>query len=520
MTTSAIQPYPIRPIAALSADEPLAAALLASLTDYQQQLRGRRVWLACSGGRDSLALAALCTQLYRQGKLPFLPQLLHVDHGLQAHSALWAEHVVEWAKAQQLPCTILKAQVQGRDEQAARRARYKVMLNHINQQDVLLLAHHADDQAETVLMRLIQGAGIKGLAAMQPWREQAQQGRYSVLWRPWLTVNRAAISRYAQRLQLPYIDDPTNESGDNVRSGLRRDVMPILASYNANVIENITRSAQLLSEAQVIVTAQAEQDWQLSAINALNYSTTQQVLAIDKLQSLPTPRQKQLLHYWLAQDEPLPPSKQLVDDVYALIQRQDNDHQTQLDWFASRRHYSVYRYRQQLYRLSHDFLNELALPIREQTYALSESLTITIRSSTDSGYQWQLHIDWAKGDEDKYHWLMDSENKISLKITPLDRQHKIQTTAMGRAQAGKKLYQTLAVPVWLRESLVVVSAVMDAMETEGVKTETPLLLLSPFDSWPLKDAKTAMTIEQKVLQQVITNTLWRDDNSDVVFDAN
>ena len=76
MTSSAILPYPIEPIAELPIDTHLAEALLTSLAEYGEQLHGRRLWLACSGGRDSLALAALCVQLYRQGKLPFLPQLL------------------------------------------------------------------------------------------------------------------------------------------------------------------------------------------------------------------------------------------------------------------------------------------------------------------------------------------------------------------------------------------------------------------------------------------------------------
>jgi len=493
MTNSAIKPYPIKPIAELAVDQQLTAALLNSLADYHQQLLGRRIWLACSGGRDSLALAALCVQLYEQGRLPFLPQLLHVDHGLQANSSFWASHVARWAAAQQLPCTVLKVQVQGRDEQAARQARYTAMLDHINQGDVLLLAHHADDQAETVIMRLIQGAGIKGLAAMQPWREQAQQGQDQnhqyALWRPWLTVTRAAISDYAQRLQLPYINDPTNASGDNVRSALRRDVMPLLTNYNANVVGNIARSAQLLSEAQAIVETQAEQDLQMTAVETLKFSTAQRVLAIDKLQLLSTARQKQLLHYWLVQDEPLPPSKQLIDDVYALTQRQDNDHQTELDWYASLQHYRIYRYRQQLYRLSHIFLNWLVLATIENSYSLSKSLTIDIRESRDTGYLWQLKLDWDKLDNDQYQELID--NKISLKITPLDRQHKIQTMTMGQAQAGKKLYQALAIPVWLRSSLVVVSAVitdttMINEDGDDAKAEAPLLLLSPFHSWTLK----------------------------------
>lgn len=496
MTYSAIRPYPIKPIAGMSVDTELAAALLRSLADYRQQLRGRRVWLACSGGRDSLALAALCVQLYQQGRLPFVPQLLHIDHGLQAQSSAWAGHVARWAAAQQLPCTVLTAQVQGQDEQAARRARYQAMRAHINQGDVIILAHHADDQAETVLMRLIQGAGVKGLAAMQPWREQTQQGRHYVLWRPWLTITRAAISHYAKRLQLPYIDDPTNVSGDNVRSRLRCEVMPLLARCNANVVGNIARSAQLLSEAQQIVAAQAEQDLQLSAIRALEFSQAQRVLSIDKLQCLPTARQKQLLHYWLAQGEPLPPAKQLVDGVYALTQRQDNDHQTQLNWYASRQHYHVYRFRQQLYRLSRRFIDWLAQPISEHSYDLPNELgladksLIDIRRPSENNYHWQLQMDWANADKDKLLELIACRDNISLKITALSRQQKLQTATMGRAQAGKKLYQTLAIPVWLRGSLIVVSAVIADNKqinttNQNSKTVVPLLLLSPFESWSL-----------------------------------
>ena len=146
MTSSAIISHPIKPIADLPVDETLATALLSSMSEYGDQLHGRRLWLACSGGRDSLVLAALCVQLYRQGKLPCLPQLLHVDHGLQSNSRHWAKHVANWAQAQQIPCRILQAQVNGHDEQAARQARYEVMCAHINQGDVLLLGHHADDK--------------------------------------------------------------------------------------------------------------------------------------------------------------------------------------------------------------------------------------------------------------------------------------------------------------------------------------------------------------------------------------
>ena len=489
MTSSAILTHPIRPISDLPIDETLADALLGSINDYREQLHGRRLWLACSGGRDSLALAALCVQLYRQGRLPCLPQLLHVDHGLQAHSRHWAKHVADWAQAQQIPCHILRAQVTGHDEQAARQARYNAMRAHINQDDVLLLGHHADDQAETVLMRLIQGAGVNGLSGMQPWRVQTQHGRRHALWRPWLTVRRATISNYAKRLALPYIDDPTNETGDNVRSGLRRDIMPILATYNPNVIDNIARSAQLLGDAQATVNVQAEQDMQQTADESLQLPAAQRMLNIDTLQVLPIYRQRQLLHHWLGQDEPLPPAKQLVDDVWNLTQRSDPE----LFWQARTRSYVVRRYRQQLYRQSSEWLSWLNVPLIEQAQLLSR-LDLTTNDSADSDfalltvrrtedYIWQLQVY-----PDALARLIESHigalNAV-LKIKPLDRKQRVQTALATRSQSGKKLYQTLGIPLWLRESLVVVSVVL--LDKEHAKNEIPILLLSPFDRWILKN---------------------------------
>lgn len=515
MTSSAILPHPIEPVAELPIDAVLAEALLKSLAEYGEQLHGRRVWLACSGGRDSLALAALCVQLYRHGKLPFLPQLLHVNHNLQAASGAWAQHVANWAKAQNIPCRILQAQVNGRDEQAARQARYDVMRAQLNQNDVLLLAHHADDQAETVLMRLIQGAGVNGLSAMQPWRVQEKSAHRIALWRPWLTIKRATISSYAQRLKLPYIDDPTNDAGDNVRSGLRRDIMPILASYNSNVIDNIARSAQLLSDAQLIINAQASEDLQHTEVASLQLPPAQRVLNIDKLQKLPIYRQRQLLHHWLGQDEPLPTAKQLVDDVLSLSQRDDNDHQTVLFWQGRKQSYTVRRYRQQLYRLSNDWLKWLELPLSEQTrtlviHSVSGNNPIYITLRKDGQFTWQTQI----APNEVTQLLKSYEYKVKVTFAPLDRQQRIQTALASRPQFGKKLYQTLAIPSWLRESLVVVSVTF--MNKESSKNEPlendcpielPILLLSPFESWALNAEQANISVDVKQLVAFINSHL-------------
>lgn len=514
MISSAILQHPIEPVAALPIDEDLAEVLLTSVAKYGSQLHGRRIWLACSGGRDSLALAALCVQLYRRRKLPFLPQLLHVNHGLQVGSHHWAEHVAKWANIQQVPCQVLVAKIDSHDEQAARQARYQVMHTHINQDDVLLLAHHADDQAETVLMRLIQGAGVNGLSGMQAWRVQSQGAHRNILWRPWLSVRRATISHYAQQLELPYIDDPTNKTGDNVRSGLRRDIMPILATYNPNVIDNIARSAQLLADAQAIVSEQVKQDLQQTATASLNYSPFQRVLNIDVLHILPIYRQRQLLHTWLTQDEPLPPPKQLVDDVLNLTQRNDHDHQTQLDWQGRTQQYRIRRYRQHLYRLSSIWLEWLALPVIEQTQtlphsslsqnvfggnSLSQDKSVTVTLRTGKSVDWQLEIVL-----DKLTQFIDCKDDVELKCALLGRQQRVQTALATRPQAGKKLYQTLGVPVWLRDSLVVVSAA-SAQKDEDL----PLLLVSPFESWVLGADKSSANItnDSSILGSAIKNVL-------------
>ena len=517
MTNSTILPYPIKLIATLPVDAALAEALLSSLAEYGEQLHGRRLWLACSGGRDSLALAALCVQLYHQGKLPFLPQLLHVNHGLQAASAAWAQHVAQWAKVQNIPCRTLTAQVEGHDEQAARQARYDVMRAQLNQDDVLILAHHADDQAETVLMRLIQGAGVNGLSAMQPWCIRTQGAHRIALWRPWLTIKRANISAYAQRLKLPYIDDPTNEAGDNVRSSLRRDIMPVLATYNSNVIDNIARSAQLLSDAQLIINARAVEDLQHIEVTSLQLPPAHRVLDIDKLQALPLYRQRQLLHHWLVQDEPLPPAKQLVDDVLSLSQRDDNNHQTVLFWQGRKNSYTIRRYRQQLYRLSSDWLTWLELPLTEQTQTLfnfTESNSIgadvhatgrqpvPINLRNDDKFAWQLQI----LPNEVAQLLESDKNKLKITFTSLERNQRVQTALASRPQSSKKLYQTLGIPSWLRESLVVVSVAFmnkensenDLLESER-PIELPILLLSPFENWVLDDEQTNINIDVKQL---------------------
>lgn len=469
---STIMPYPIKTHAnTMDVQHPLARALLRSFAKHHNMLRGRRVWLACSGGRDSMALAAVCAALYRQGALPFLPQLLHVDHGMQAVSKTWAMHVQTWAEAQGLPCRVLRTHVLGHDEQAARHARYHAMQAHMAKDDVLILAHHSDDQAETLLMRLIQGAGVQGLAGMQPWRVQTTDtGRYQ-LWRPWLDVRRDDISDYAKTQQLPYINDPTNDTGDNQRSQLRRHIMPALTALNPQAIDNITRSAALLRDAADTVQAQADADIEQARLGSIECPPMQRALSVPALQLLPMPRLRQCLHTWLSFDEPLPPPKQRVDDVIALIQRQSSNHQTDIYWQGARHGYHIRRYQDTLYRLDRTWLAWLDVPIKPQGLDLDNAFdhnqcALIVRA--DDQYCWQISVQPTE-------FITDSR----VHIQAITRQTKVQTICMNHPQRGKKLYQYLGIPAWLRDSVAIISVT----DTHG--QHLPIALISPYQTWPL-----------------------------------
>lgn len=480
-----IRAHPIRPITNQGVDEILAAALLQSIKDHFNLLKGKKVWLACSGGRDSLALAAICAQLYHQGRLPFLPHLLHVNHNLQAISHAWATHVQNWAAAQGLSCQVLSVSVDGKDEQAARQARYAAMMAAICQDDVILLAHHADDQAETLLFRLVSGAGVAGLSAMQPWRAVNKNSSRCHLFRPWLLVQRAAISRYAKALQLPYIDDPTNTSGDNARSHLRNEVLPKLTALNPKAVSNIAKSAALLNAAKVSLDVQIAQNYAACQNKALDFAPIQRVLDLDNLQQLPVSQRGQLLHFWLGLDESLPPPKRLVDEVLALALRSDNNHESKLEWQAALQNFYILRYRNHLFRLNQEFFANLQQPILPKTFypKLSNQETMTL-FKIDT-YQWQIKLSKSAVRFLQHHGF-------GLDIRALSRDQKLMLAPTATPKSGKKLFQALGIPVWFRNSLVVVSLIDDN------KMQLPVKLCSIFQDWELFDSQTTvLKTEQK-----------------------
>lgn len=200
-----------------------------------------------SGGLDSavlLHLLASSPEAHERGL-----RAMHVHHGLQERADDWAAHCRDVCAALSVPLTIHHVTVP-RDsglgiEGAARQARRAAFAEQLGDSEVLALAHHLDDQAETFLLRALRASGPDGLAAMPAWRPFAR----GHLWRPLLHVPRAALERYAHAHGLLWIDDPSNTDVSFDRNFLRQRVLPLLRERWPRAAASMARSAALCGEA-------------------------------------------------------------------------------------------------------------------------------------------------------------------------------------------------------------------------------------------------------------------------------
>ena len=204
----------------------------------------RRV--ACSGGLDSSALLTALVRVHAQAGLA-PPRALHVNHGLHPDAGRWAASAEAYCASLGVTCSMLSVAVVRSAaglEADARHARYAAFLAALEDGDRLLLAHHRDDQAETVMLRLLRGAGPAGLAAM-PERRRLGRGE---LRRPLLDLDRALLERAATEAGVSVAEDPSNALLDQDRNFLRHAVLPLIARRWPGYRQTMTRAAVLCGE--------------------------------------------------------------------------------------------------------------------------------------------------------------------------------------------------------------------------------------------------------------------------------
>ena len=251
--------------------------------------RGGRVCVGLSGGMDSVVLLhAMQGVAQRQGPDGSL-EALHVHHGLSSHADAWAGFCVDFCNGLGVPVEVVRVQIP-RDtgeglEAAARRLRHGVFA--ACGADWLALAHHRDDQSETVLLNLLRGAGVAGAAGML---EERQQKSGPALVRPLLDVPRAAIEAYAEAHGLRWVEDESNADRHFRRNFLRHEILPRLEGPFPGAARSLARAARHFAAATTLLDDLAEIDRKAVA-------TANGRLALAAVNALPREHARNLLRY-------------------------------------------------------------------------------------------------------------------------------------------------------------------------------------------------------------------------------
>ena len=262
--------------------------------------------IAFSGGLDSTVLLHLLADYARSHATPPL-HAIHVHHGLQAAADTWPDHCKAVCERLGIELTVIRVQVASGAslEQAARDARYAAFKRILGPGEVLFTGQHREDQAETLLFRLLRGAGLRGLSAM-PEQRPLGQGK---LVRPLLTTSRKQLHAYAQAHGLIWIEDPSNSDTTFARNFLRGEVFPLLQQRWPQVSQNLARSAEHLGEAQGLLDELAEGDLAVAGEGAPDNWPGLDSLDLAPLVALSPARQRNALQYWLAPRTRLPDTR-------------------------------------------------------------------------------------------------------------------------------------------------------------------------------------------------------------------
>lgn len=296
----------------------LAQALVAQCQQYLQSQPGP-VTLGYSGGLDS---TVFFHALLRAGAQPRL-KAVHVHHGLQPLADTWLVYCQQECEQRQVEFVAVALELTGTHniEGRARRERRAALLQHTSPEGVLALAQHQNDQAETVLLQLLRGAGPQGLSAMQPL------GQYQgvELWRPLLHFRRSELEAIAKHWQLHWVEDPTNMELEPDRNYLRQHIIPQLAQRWPQLVPTLARNAQLQHEAALLQQQIAAEDWQRLA-------TPEGGIPLTDLLRLSQERQRNLLYRWILALGMRPPGQKVLARVWSELIPAREDATPQVAW--------------------------------------------------------------------------------------------------------------------------------------------------------------------------------------------
>ncbi len=385
----------------------------------------RQLLVAYSGGRDSQALLYAAAASRHLMSLPL--KAVHVNHGLHPDAAAWVDHCRAICNTLDIPLVTVDLALQPRTgkslEEMAREERYRALSRLIKPGDVLLTAHHQDDQAETVLLQLLRGAGPKGLSAM------AEIGEFGPGYhaRPLLSVSGDELQKYAAQACPGWQVDSSNADTRFDRNLLRNTVIPELKKRWPGLATTLSRSATHCAEAQQIVDRVAEQDLE----HLLDQDGMS--LQVDGLLRLPEARIHTALRHWIQQmGHPLPSLvrlRRIVEEVCCAAA----DRTPEVHWSGV----ELRRYRNRLYLVEFVENNgENSSRLSWDGRGVIEIPRMGIRVGCHEGPGGIRRQDWQEG-----------ELEIGFRLPGL----RCRPIGRGGSVSLKKLFQELGIPPWQRQ---------------------------------------------------------------------
>ncbi|AZN35931.1 tRNA lysidine(34) synthetase TilS [Iodobacter ciconiae] len=372
-----------------------------------------------SGGLDSVVLLHLLATL-RHSQL-FVLRALHVHHGLSPNADAWAQFAMDCAANLGVKCAVERVSLapflkQG-TEGAARTARYAAFARQ--DCDVILLAQHCDDQAETVLLNLLRGSGLRGLAAMPEYRSLNQ--KMGIL-RPLLGVARAELAAYAAEQGLIWVEDESNHNPRYDRNFLRNDVFPRLNAVWPSANNTLARVARHVAEADEL----------LLEVACSDFAVCVQDNVFDLSVDFSPLRLRNVLRYWLVQNG-LQLDARAFEELIRTAVSSAADAQPVLIWRKS----AVRRYRQKLYITLAEI--ELIEPVM-----LPWQPEINLKSGCLSWREAEVGI------------ALEILKGADFELRPRVGGECLRLFVGGARKALKQLYQDAGVPPWLRQNIPLV----------------------------------------------------------------
>lgn len=391
------------------------AALRAYLPDLAKCAQDTVCWVGFSGGLDSTVLLHALVQL----QLPVTLRALHINHQISPHANQWQAQCADVCAQLGVELVAESVAVVNRGkgiEDAAREARYAVFTRYLRAGDMLLTAHHANDQAETLLLRLLRGTGPRGLAAMAMQRPLGA----GTLVRPLLTVSRAELEAYGREHQLQWVEDESNRDDAYDRNFLRNQVMPLLARRWPGFMRKWQQTAELCAEQEQLLEAIAREDLHTAAVRRERIGQSIDLVFLCSLSSV---RQQNLLRYLLRSAGYSTPEQSHWQQIRQQLLLGREDAEANVTWGDL----SLRVFRQRLYLLP-AVLPALTLGMLEQDVVeRSGGGTARLKAGLPD-----LHIRYRQGGE---------------RCKPAGRNH---------SQTLKKLLQEYALEPWLRDDLPLV----------------------------------------------------------------